>query len=192
MLSTKQKRRTLLLSTVLLTFLVGTTLAMLHRWILNSLAETPEVKVSVPPFDTRESLTPLRIGIFIGVDGATLSADGKKFGFYEDYYDREVFVPISPAELRDVVHQLRSAGLFEEAELNSLFFVSLPQTFTIVVAWPDEHRRFSWIPGDECRVPERYLHILERLNDSRRLTLIQDFIRYNRRPESAALDCFSQ
>jgi hypothetical protein len=173
-------RRTLLLTTALLTFLLGTTLAMLHRWILNTLAETPEVKLSVPPFDSRSSLTPLKIGIFIGVDGATLSADGKKFALYESYYDRETLVGMSPAELTDIVNQLRSAGLFEEAESNSPFFISLPQTFTITISWPDEDRRFTWITGDDCRVPEKYLQIFERLNNDLKLHVIQEFIAHNR------------
>jgi hypothetical protein len=186
-------RRTLLPLIALFTFALGTTLASLHLRILNILSEPAEIAIS--PLDTSESVTPLRIGIFIGVDGATLSADGKKFGFYEDYFDREVFVPISPAELRDVVHQLRSAGLFEEAEFNSPFFVSLPQTFSIVVAWADEQRRFSWIPGDECRVPEKYLQILERLNRTLKHRLIQDFIAHNRHRVSSEMKgwgCFSQ
>jgi len=173
-------RRTLLLITALLTFLLGTTLAMLHRWILNSLAETPEVKVSVPPFDTRESLTPLRVGIFIGVDGATLSADGKKFTFYESYDDRETLVGMSPAELSEIVNQLRSAGLFEEAEFNAPVFVSLPETYTITVAWPDESRHFTWITRNGCRVPDKYLQIFERLNDDLKLQVIQEFVAQNR------------
>ncbi len=173
-------RRTLLLTTALLTFLLGTTLAILHRWMLDSLAETPEVKISVPPVDTRDSLTPLRIGIFIGVDGATLSADGKKFSFFESYDDRETLVGMSPTELSEIANQLRTAGLFEEAEFNTPFFVSLPQTFTIVIAWPDEHRRFTWITGDDCKVPEKYLQIFERLNNDLKLQLVQEFIAHNR------------
>ena len=189
-----QMRRTLLLTVALLTFLLGTTLPGLHRWILNSLAEPAEVKVSIPPVDTHASLTPLRVGVFIGVDGVTLSADSKKFGFYEDYDDRETLVPMSPVELSNVVEQLRSAGLFEEAELNTPYFISLPQTYTIVVAWPDEHRRFTWITRDECRIPEKYLQILERLNTNLKLTVIQEFIAHNRRRASPGLselgDCW--
>jgi len=170
-------------------------LANVHRRILTSLSEALAVPLPVPPADTREYVTPLRIGIFIGVDGATLSADGKKFASYEDYDDREMLVSISPRELSDLVNQLRAAGLFEEAEVNSPFFISLPQTFTIVIAWPDEQRSFTWIPGDECRVPDKYLQILERLNRRLQLTLIQDFIAHNRHrvsSERAGLGCFSK
>ncbi|HKU74427.1 MAG TPA: hypothetical protein VJR02_10930 [Pyrinomonadaceae bacterium] len=171
-------RRTLLLTVALLTFLLGTTLAMIR----NTLAEIAEVKeVSVPPFDTRESLTPLRIGIFIGVDGATLSADDKKFAFFESYEDRETLVGMSPAQLSDIVNQLRSAGLFEEAEFNTPFFVSLPQTYAIIIAWPDGYRRFIWITRDDCKVPEKYLQIFERFNRDLKLHVIQDFIAHNRR-----------
>ena len=174
-------QRTLLLTVALLTFCLGHTLTRVHRSLVDSLAEPAEVKVSVPPVDMRASLTPLRIGIFIGVDGATLSADSKKFAFYEDYVDRETLVPMSPVELGNLVKQLRSAGLFEEAEFNAPSFISLPQTFTFVVAWPDEQRRFTWITRDECRVPEKYLQILERLNDNLKLAVIQEFISINRR-----------
>lgn len=174
-------RRILLLTTAFSTFLLGTTLATLHRWILNGLAETPEVKVIVAPFDTRESLTPLRIGIFADVDGATLSADGKKFAFFESYEDRETLVRMSPTELSDIVNQLRSAGLFEEAESNAPFVVSLPRMYTITIAWPDGQRSFNWITRDECRVPEKYLQIFERLNKDLQLLTIQEFIAHNRR-----------
>ena len=184
-------RRTLFLTVALLTFLLGTTLAGVRRWIVNSLDEPAEVKVSMPSVDSREDLTPLRVGIFIGVDGATLSADGKKFEFYEEYLDRETLVPMSPAELSDVVKQLRSAGLFAESESNTPYFISLPQTFTIEIAWPDQHRRFTWIPGDECRVPEKYLEILERLNRNRKLAVVQEFIDHNRRRKFSRDGCFS-
>lgn len=139
-----------------------------------------EPEASIESVDIPENLTPLRIGIFIGVDGTTLSADGKLFRFYEDYHDREMLVRTSPAELIEILNQLRTAGLFEEAEMNSPFFVSLPQTFSIVVAWPDRQRRVTWILGDECVVPEKYLQVLERFNRNRQLKLIQDFIAYNR------------
>ena len=187
-------RRTLLPLIALFTFILGTALASLQLRIVNILSEPNEIIVSPPPH-TSESVTPLRVGIFIGVDGVTLSADGKKFRFHADYYEREMFVPISPTELTDIVNQLRSAGLFEEAQLNSPFFISLPQTFTIVIAWPDEQRSFTWIPGDECRVPEQYLQILEKLNRSAKQSLIQDFIAHNRQralAETAAAGCFSE
>ena len=173
-------RRTLFLTTALLTFVLGTTSVCLQRRVHNRLSE-PAVEAIVPSVEIPETVTPLRIGIFIGVDAATVSADGQKFGLYEDYDDREMLVPISPTELSDVVNQLRSAGLFEEAEVSSPFFVSLPQTFTIMVAWPDKVRRFTWITGYDCQVPEKYLQILERLNRNRKLKLIQDFIAYNSR-----------
>ena len=183
-------RRTLFLTVALLTFLLGTTLAGVRRWIANSQHELAEMKLSVPSVDSTEGLTPLRIGIFIGVDGATLSADGKKFEFYEDYLDRETLVPMSPAELSDLVAQLRTAGLFEEAESNSPYFISLPQTFTIEIAWPDHHRSFTWIRGDECRVPEKYLPILERFNTNRKLEVVRQFIDFNRSQESSQNGCF--
>ena len=155
-------------------------LGVFHRTVLNSLGETPHMKAVVPSLDRRDSLTPLRIGIFIGVDGVTLSADGKKFVPYEGYEDRETVVPMSPAELMDLAHDLKSAGLFEEAEFNAPIVVSLPQVYAIVLAWPDEERRFMWISRDECRIPEKYLRIFEKLNVELRLPLIKEFIAHNR------------
>ncbi len=73
-------------------------------------------------------------------------------------------VPMSPAQLMDLAHELKSAGLFEEAEFNAPIVVSLPQVYASVLAWPDEKRRFMWISRDECRIPEKYLRIFEKLN----------------------------
>ena len=183
-------RRLLFLTVALLTFLLGTTVGVVRRWIVNSLDAPAEVKISVPADNSREDLTPLRVGIFIGVDGATLSADGKTFEFYEEYLDRETLVPMSPAELSEVVNELRSSGLFEEDESNTPAFVSLPQFYTIVIAWPDHLRNFTWITRDECRVPEKYLQILERLNIDRKPEVIQQFVDINRSQESSPTGCF--
>jgi len=184
---------TLLLAVSLVTFLLGTMLGVVHQSVLNSLSETPKIEALVPSLDTKDSLTPLRIGVFIGVDGVTLSADGKRFGDYEGYEDREMVVPLSPAELLDLTHELKSAGLFEEAEFNTPYFISLPQVHAIVLAWPDEERRFMWIRGDECRIPEKYLRIFERLNVDHGLPLIKEFIAYNRAQissEAQPIKCF--
>jgi hypothetical protein len=172
---------TILLAISTVTFLLGSMLGILHRSILNSPGEIQKIEPVGPALDRRASLTPLRIGIFIGVDSVTFSADGKKFEHYEGYEDRETLVAMSPGELMDLANRLRSAGLFEEAEFNAPMFVSLPQNFTIVIAWPDEQRRFTWIHGAECSVPEKYLEIFERLNGNLKLPLIRDFVVYNRR-----------
>ena len=174
-------RRTLLLAVALFTFLLGVMLGVLHRLNLSHLDEPANIEALVHPLDYQDSLTPLRIGVFIGVDGVTFSADGNKFALYERYEDRETVVPMSPAELSDVAHELRSAGLFEEDEFNAPAFISLPQTYMIVLAWPDEVRQFIWISRDECRVPEKYLRILEELNRRDNLSLTRNFIAHNRR-----------
>ena len=67
-----------------------------------------------------------------------------------------------------------------------------PQTY---VTSQDGAFSFTWIPGDECRVPEQYLQILEKLNRSAKQSLIQDFIAHNRQralAETAAAGCFSE
>jgi hypothetical protein len=184
---------TILLIVSLVTFLLGTMLGVFHQSVRNSLGETPKIEAVVPSLDSKDSLTPLRIGVFMGVDGVTFSADGKKFSDYEGYEDREMAVPMSPAELMDLAHELKSAGLFEEAEFNTPYFISLPQTYAIVLAWPDEERRFMWITRDECRIPEKYLRIFERLNVDHGLPLIKEFIAYNRvqiSSESQPIKCF--
>ena len=174
-------RRTLLLTVALFTFLLGTMLGALHRSLLDSFREPAKIEPFLLSLFYRDSLTPLRLGVFIGVDGVTLSADGKKLAPYKAYEDRETVVPMSPAELTDVADQLRSAGLFEEAELNAPAVISLPQSYTIVLAWPDEERQFTWISRDECSVPEKYLRIFEKLNRNLNLPLVRDFIAHNRR-----------
>jgi hypothetical protein len=174
-------RRTVLFAVALFTLLLGTMLWVFHRLVLDSIGETPTIEAFVPSLDYRDSLTPLRIGVFIGVDGVSLSATGKKFSPYEAYKDRETVVAMSPAELTDVAQELRSAGLFEEAEFNAPAFISLPQSYSIMFAWPDEERQFTWISRDECSVPEKYLRIFEKLNKNLKLSLIRDFIAHNRR-----------
>ena len=178
-------RHTLLITVALFTFLLGTIVGVIHRLMLKSFGETATMESSVPPPDYRNSLTPLRIGVFIGVDGVTFSANGTKFAPYKAYEDRETVVPMSPADLSDVARQLRSAGLFEESEFNAPVSISLPQTYTIVIAWPDEERQFQWISRDECSVPEKYLRIFEKLNRNLELPLIRDFIVHNRRQVSS-------
>lgn len=177
-------RRTIFLATALFTFVLGTMVEGVRSFIVKHFSETPQIEALVGPLDNQDELAPLRIGVFIGVDGVTLSADGTRFVLFDEYKDRENVVLTSAAELTDVTHQLRSAGLFEEAQSNSPTFISLPQNFSIVLAWPDKTRSFNWIPGDKCRVPEKYLRILEELNRNVHQPLLKNFIAYNRWPNA--------
>jgi hypothetical protein len=179
-------RLTLPLTIALFTLLLGTMLGVLHRSIFDSFREPAKIEPFLPSLAYRDSLTPLRIGVFIGVDGVTLSANGKKFAPYKAYEDRETIILMSPADISDLAQQLGAAGLFEEAEFNAPAFISLPQTYTIVIAWPDEQRQFTWISRDECSVPEKYLRIFQKLNRNLELPLIRDFIAHNRRQVSSA------
>jgi hypothetical protein len=175
-------RRTLLKTVVLFTFLLGSALGVLHRSILDSFRQPAKIEPFLPPLSSREFLTPLRIGVFIGVDGITLSADGKKFERYQAYKERENIIQMSPAELSKVAYQLITNGLLEEAEFNAPASIDVPpQTYTILLAWPDSVRQFTWASRDECKVPEKYLLILERLNSDLKLPLIKNFIASNRR-----------
>jgi hypothetical protein len=177
----RKMRRVVFLGVALFTFLLGTMLGAVHSLILDSVDEAPKIQAFIPPCTTRYSLTPLRIGVFIGVDGATLSANGEKFAPYKAYEDRETIFLISPADLSDLARQLMSAGLFEEAEFNAPAVMSLPQAYTIILAWPEEVRQFTWFSGEECKVPEKYLKILETLNRNHDISLIGKFIAHNRR-----------
>jgi hypothetical protein len=49
-----------------------------------------------------------------------------------------------------------------------------------VVAWPNGVRAFTWIRGDDCRVPEKYLTVFEEVNSGHHATLIDEFITCNR------------
>ena len=173
-------RRTLFIATALITFLLGTILVSVRHSSLEDVNETQQIEIAIWPPDAQEFSAPVKIGVFIGVDGVTLSADGKKFVLYEPYQDRETVVPMSPDELTELANQLRSAGLFEEAQSNAPAFVSLPQNYTIVLAWPDKIRQFNWISGYGCTVPEQYLLILEKLNRNVKHPLLKEFIAHNR------------
>jgi hypothetical protein len=123
----------------------------------------------------------LRLGIFVGVDGVTFSSDNTKFNFFDDYKDREKAIMVSPGELSEIVHKLAATGLLEEKQSNSSLFISLPVNNTFYISWPDRTRQFSWIYDSECRVPEKYLSILEEVNVRYHEPLIKNFVDYNRR-----------
>ena len=175
--------------TALLTFLVGLALYSSYRFGVQLLTEEADIRSSVPvvAVDHQESQVPLRSGIFIGVDGVTFSTDYTTFNLFDDYRDREKAIMVSPDELSEVVHKLVAAGLLEESQFNSPSFISLPVGNTIRIVWADRAREFTWIYGDDCRVPEKYLSVLEELNSKHSAPLLKDFIMYNRRPQSSSM-----
>ena len=175
--------------TALLTFLVGLALLSSYRFGVEVLTEEAGIRSSIPVLavDYQELQVPLRLGIFAGVDGVTFSTDHNSFGLFDGYSDREKAIMVSRDELSEVVHKLVAAGLLEESQFNAPSFISLPVGNTIRIAWADRAREFTWIYGDECRVPEKYLSVLEELNSRHSVPLLKDFITYNRRPPSSSM-----
>ena len=175
--------------TSLLTFLFGVTLYSSYRFGAELFSQDAGIRSSVQlrALDHQESQIPLRLGIFADVDGVTFSTDNTRFNLFDDYRDREKAITVSPEELSDIVDRLLAAGLLEESHVNAPLFISLPVANTIMIAWPDRVRQFTWVYGDECRVPEKYLSVLEDVNARHRVMLLKDFITYNRRPRSSSL-----
>ena len=174
--------------TSLLTFLFGVALYSSYRFGAELFSQDAGIRSSVQlqALDHQESQIPLRLGIFAGMDGVTFSTDNTRFNLFDDYSDREKAITVSPEELSDIVDRLVAAGLLEENHVNAPFFISLPVANTIMIAWPNRVRQFTWVYGDECRVPEKYLSILEDVNARHRVTLLKYYITYNRRPRSSS------
>ena len=175
--------------TALLTFLVGLALYSSYRFGVELLTEEADIRSSVQALgvDQPELQVPLRLGIFAGVDGVTFSTDNTTFNLFDDYRDREKAIIVSPDELSEVVHKLVATGLLQENHFNVPSFMSLPVDNTIRIAWADRALEFTWIYGDDCRVPEKYLSVLEELNGKHSDPLLKDFITYNRRPQSSSM-----
>jgi hypothetical protein len=163
--------------TALFTFLAGVAIYSSVEPSSHATINHPLVQAS--PVDHKES-QPLRLGIFVGVDGVTFSTDNTKFNFFDEYSDREKTIMVSAAELSEIVDKLAAAGLLEERQSNSSYFISLPVDNTFYISWPDRTRQFSWIHDSECRVPEKYLSILEEVNVKHHDPLIKNFVDYNR------------
>jgi hypothetical protein len=169
--------------TALFTFLAGVAIYSTYHFGVELLSDEAfnHPSVQVPPVDQPQLQVPLRLGIFVGVDGTTFSSDNTKFDFFDDYKDREKVIIVSAAELSDIVGKLAAAGLLEEKQSNSSYFVSLPVDNTFYISWADRIRMFTWIHDSECRVPEKYLSILEEVNVRHHDPLITNFVDYNRR-----------
>jgi hypothetical protein len=174
------------LLTAALTFLVGVALNSAYHFGVEPESEI-QTSFQISPVDQRSFQVPLRVGIFVGVDGVTFSIDNSGFNLFDDYRERESVIVVPQEELSEMVHQLIAAGLLEERQSNSSFAISLPVNNTIMIAWPDRVRTFTWIHDNECRVPEKYLSVLEEVNVRYRVPLIQDLITYNRRAPSVSV-----
>ena len=168
------------LLTALFTFLVGVALYSTHSLIVELLPREADNQQLIQPLPVEHQESPLRLGIFAGVDGVTFSCDNSRFNLFDDYTERETVIMVSPAELSEMVRKLTAAGLLKE-EVCIPSFISLPVNNTIIIAWPGEIREFTWIYADGCRVPEKYLSVLEEVTRRHHAPLIEEFITYNRR-----------
>lgn len=167
------------LLTALFTFLIGVSIYSTHSLIVELLPR--EAQPLIQPLPVEHQRSPLRLGIFTGVDGVTFSCDSSMFNLFDDYRERETVITVSPEELSEIVHKLTAAGLLKEEEECIPSFISLPVNNTIIIAWPDGVREFTWIYADGCRVPEKYLSVLEEVTRRHHAPLIEEFITYNRR-----------
>jgi hypothetical protein len=167
------------LLTSLFTFILGVSLDSTYHLVVEQPASSHNLR-SIQPLPIERQEPPLRLGIFIGVDGVTFSSNNSRFNLFDDYRERETTILVSPEELAETVQNFMAAGLLREVECTPSF-ISLPVNHTIIIAWPDRMREFTWIRGDDCRVPERYLLVLEELNGKYHASPIEKLITYNRR-----------
>jgi hypothetical protein len=125
---------------------------------------------------------PVRIGLFIGVDGVTYSCDGSRFDLYREYRDRESMTNVSTSELARVVSRLTEAGLLNEKSRGLGGTITIPaQTLEIRIQWPGRefHCTWFWRPGSQ--VPGKYLDILDDVPASWKTEFLRKFVDANRK-----------
>ena len=129
------------------------------------------------PIDER----PLRVGIFVGVDGVTLSQDGSKFALFKNYRHREVALKVSRSELISIVKSLMTRGFANDVSVKYPDGSGIPpQTYEIRIKWPNKEIVHRWYHADGCQAPEKYLEVLNALERTHKQPLIRKFIDANR------------
>ncbi len=127
---------------------------------------------------------PLRIGLFVGVDGVTYSSDGSKFGLYGKYADRELVRKVPAEELVRLVSRLTEAGLLNEKPPRLDVMKIPPQTYEVRIQWADHEYHCRWYHSHHCvggcHVPSKYLDILDDVPVSWRADLPRKFVDQNR------------
>jgi len=103
---------------------------------------------------------PLRVGIFVGVDGVTLSQDGSKFALFKNYRHREVALKVSRSELISIVNSLMTRGFANDVSVKCPDGPGIPpQTYEIRITWPKKGIVHRWYHADGCQAPEKYLEV---------------------------------
>ena len=133
------------------------------------------------------SEVPLRIGIFVGVDSITLSTNGSKFGLYNYRTPVERTVKVSRRQLLNLANRLLSNGFADDAPVTYPRDVGVPpQTYEIRIKWTRQEIVRRWYHSEGHQVPEKYLQVLEELQEKVKQPVLKTFIEQNRVMASSA------
>jgi hypothetical protein len=124
---------------------------------------------------------PLRVGIFVGVDSITLSTNGSKFGLYNYRPPRELPVKVSRRQLLSLADRLLSQGFADDTQVGYPSGIGIPpQTYEIRIKWAKQELVRRWYQADGHQVPEKYLQVLEALQEKVKQPVLKQFIEQNR------------
>ena len=133
------------------------------------------------------SEVPLRVGIFVGVDSITLSTNGSKFGLYNYRPPVERPVKVSRRQLLNLANSLLTKGFADDAPVGYPRDVDIPpQTYEIRIKWSKQEIVRRWYHSGGHQVPEKYLQVLEELQEKVKQPVLQTFIEQNRAIASRA------
>jgi len=123
------------------------------------------------------------VGIFVGVESITLSTNRSKFGLYNYRPPTEFPVKVSRRQLLSLTNSLLSKGFADDAPVGyplPLSFDVPPQTYQIRIKWAKQEIVRRWYHADGYQVPEKYLQILEELQEKVKQPVLKKFIEQNR------------
>lgn|GEM_PF-2473625 len=124
---------------------------------------------------------PLRVGIFVGVDSITLSTNGSKFGLYNYRPPRELPVKVSRRQLLGLADRLLAKGFADDTPVGYPSGNGIPpQTYEIRIKWTKQEIVGRWYHADGHQVPEKYLQVLEALQEKVKQPVLKQFIEENR------------
>jgi hypothetical protein len=124
---------------------------------------------------------PLRVGIFVGVDSITLSKNGSKFGLYNYRPPTESPVKVSRRQLLSLADRLLSKGFADDRQVDYPGGSGIPpQTYEIRIKWAKQEIVRRWYHADGYQVPEKYLQVLEELQEKIKQPVLKKFIEQNR------------
>jgi hypothetical protein len=136
---------------------------------------------------TTTSEVPLRVGIFVGVDSITLSTNGSKFGLYNYRPPREFLVKVSRRQLLSFTNSLLSKGFADDAPVGYPADGGIPpQTYEIRIKWAKQEIVRRWYHSAGHQVPQKYLQVLEELQEKVKQPVLNMFIEQNRETLAAS------